>query len=60
MGSRLLRAQKRERSTVKWRLVFEWDGSHGEAYSMYLDNPCQSYISILNNLYPASELSELG
>jgi len=26
------------RVTIKWRLVFEWDGSHGEAYGMYLDN----------------------
>ena len=26
------------RVTLKWRLVFEWEGSHGEARSMYLDN----------------------
>lgn len=26
------------RVTIKWRLVFEWDGSHGEAHGMYLDN----------------------
>jgi proteic killer suppression protein len=26
------------RVTIKWRLVFEWDRSHGEAHGMYLDN----------------------
>ena len=26
------------RVNIKWRLVFEWDGSHGEAHGMYLDN----------------------